>query len=64
MSVRELGELVLIGIASFGMSYLGAAVGLVLGHFRLVLFTYVLGNPAAGAAMASIGDAFGSQLSA
>jgi uncharacterized membrane protein YfcA len=50
MSVRKLGELVLIGIASFGMSYLGAAVGLVLGHFRLVLFTYVLGNPAAGAA--------------
>ncbi len=50
MTTLELLGLVLIGIASFGMAYVGAAVGLVLGHFRVVLFTYVLGSPAAGAA--------------
>ncbi len=50
MTVRLVLELLLIGAASFAMSYIGAAVGLVLGHFRVVLFTYGLGGPVAGTA--------------
>ena len=50
MSALDICALVLIAGASFGMSYLGAAVGLVLGHFRVVLLTYVLGGALAGAA--------------
>ncbi|MDB4945707.1 MAG: sulfite exporter TauE/SafE family protein [Labilithrix sp.] len=50
MTALDVCELLLIAGASFGMSYLGAAVGLVLGHFRIVLLTYVLGGALAGAA--------------
>jgi uncharacterized protein len=46
----EIFALIVTAIASFGMSYLGAAVGLVLGHFRLALLTYVLGSAVAGTA--------------
>ncbi len=50
MTQFEIWSLVFIGIVSFAMSYLGAAVGLVLGHFRVVLIGYVLGSAAAGIA--------------
>ena len=43
-------ELALITIVSFSMSYLGAAVGLVLGQVRVVLLTYALGSAAVGTA--------------
>lgn len=39
-----------IALVSFCMSYLGAAVGLVLGQFRVVLLTYALGSAAVGGA--------------
>lgn len=42
--------LALITIVSFSMSYLGAAVGLVLGQVRVVLLTYTLGSAAVGTA--------------
>jgi uncharacterized membrane protein YfcA len=42
--------LALIALVSFCMSYLGAAVGLVLGQFRVVLLTYALGSAALGGA--------------
>lgn len=42
--------LALIALVSFCMSYLGAAVGLVLGQFRVVLLTYALGSAAVGGA--------------
>jgi len=50
MTRFEICSLVFIGVVSFAMSYLGAAVGLVLGHFRVVLIGYVLGSAAGGAA--------------
>jgi len=50
MTRLEILVLVVTAIASFGMSYIGAAVGLVLGHFRLALLTYVLGSAVAGTA--------------
>jgi uncharacterized membrane protein YfcA len=39
-----------IAIVSFAMSYLGAAVGLVLGQARVVLLTYMFGSVAVGGA--------------
>ena len=50
MTALDICALVIIAGASFGMSSLGAAVGLVLGHFRVVLLTYVLGGAVVGAA--------------
>jgi uncharacterized membrane protein YfcA len=41
--------LTLTGVLSFVLSYLGAAVGLILGHLRLPLLVYILHNPIAGA---------------
>jgi uncharacterized membrane protein YfcA len=38
-----------IGLLSFVLSFIGAAVGLVLGHLRLPLLIAYLGSPAAGA---------------
>ncbi|WP_256254093.1 sulfite exporter TauE/SafE family protein [Nannocystis exedens] len=37
-------------MVSFGLSYIGATVGLVLGQLRVALLVYVLGSPVAGAA--------------
>ncbi|MCY1063628.1 sulfite exporter TauE/SafE family protein [Nannocystis sp. RBIL2] len=37
-------------MVSFGLSYIGATVGLVLGQLRVALLVYALGSPAAGAA--------------
>ena len=37
------------GVISFVLSYVGAAAGLILGHLRLPLLVYALGNPIAGA---------------
>src|SRR4051812_35630875 len=42
--------LALIAIVSFSMSYLGAAVGLVLGQARVILLTYTLGSAVVGTA--------------
>lgn len=37
------------GVVSFVLSYVGAAAGLILGHLRLPMLVYALGNPIAGA---------------
>ncbi|MBZ5714121.1 sulfite exporter TauE/SafE family protein [Nannocystis pusilla] len=37
-------------MVSFGLSYIGATVGLVLGQLRVALLVYVLGSPVIGAA--------------
>jgi hypothetical protein len=42
--------LALIALVSFGLSYIGATVGLVLGQLRVALLAYALGSPAMGAA--------------
>ena len=46
-------ELILLlvgtGVVSFVLSYVGSAAGLILGHLRLPLLVYALGNPIAGA---------------
>jgi uncharacterized membrane protein YfcA len=41
--------LVGIGVLSFGLAFIGAAVGLILGHLRLPLLIGYLGTPTAGA---------------
>jgi uncharacterized membrane protein YfcA len=57
-------SLVGIGAISFVLSYVGAAAGLILGHLRLPLLVYALGNPIAGAstnlAVSGIGAVAGS----
>src|SRR4051812_45831370 len=50
MTPYELPVLALIAVVSFGLSYVGAAVGLVLGQLRLVLLTYALGSAVEGTA--------------
>jgi uncharacterized membrane protein YfcA len=50
MSEHVVLSLALISIGSFALSYVGAAVGLVLGQLRVALLCYVIGNPAVGAA--------------
>jgi len=40
----------LVALLSFGLSYLGASVGLVLGQLRLPILVYWLGSPVVGAA--------------
>src|ERR1043165_5548043 len=42
------GLLVAIAIVSFVLAFIGAAVGLILGHLRLPLLIAYLGKPAAG----------------
>jgi uncharacterized membrane protein YfcA len=49
MNYSELLTLVGIGLVSFVLSYIGAAVGMVLGHLRLPLLVAVLGSPVSGA---------------
>lgn len=51
MALEQLLRLSVVAILSFALSYVGAAVGLVLGQFRVVMLTYVLGG--AGAAVAT-----------
>lgn len=46
--------LLLIAIVSFALSFVGSAVGLILGHMRLPLLIRYLGSPTAGAAMNSL----------
>jgi uncharacterized protein len=46
--------LLLIAAVSFALSFIGAAVGLILGHLRLPLLIGYLHNPVAGAAMNSL----------
>lgn len=41
--------LVAIGVVSFALAFVGAAVGLILGHLRLPLLIAYLGSPTAGA---------------
>src|SRR6185369_7786477 len=49
MNFTELLTLGGIGVLSFVLSYIGAAVGMVLGHLRLPLLVAVLGSPVSGA---------------
>src|SRR3954453_1139752 len=49
MNSQDLLILVGIGLLSFVLSYIGAAVGMVLGHLRLPLLVAVLGSPVSGA---------------
>lgn len=49
METNRVLVLVGIGAVSFVLSYVGAAAGLILGHLRLPLLVYALGNPVAGA---------------
>lgn len=61
-------ELVLLlvgtGLVSFVLSYVGAAAGLILGHLRLPMLVFALGNPIAGAstnlAVSGVGAVAGS----
>jgi uncharacterized membrane protein YfcA len=50
MDARDLLLLGGIGMVSFVLSFLGAAVGMVLGHLRLPLLVAFLGSPVSGAA--------------
>src|SRR3954465_6789647 len=50
MDGDQLMFLIAIALLSFVLSFLGASVGLVLGHLRLPLLVIYLGSPAAGAA--------------
>ena len=45
--------LVGIGVLSFGLAFIGAAVGLILGHLRLPMLIAYLGSPTAGAMTSS-----------
>jgi len=49
MTSDQAGLLAITGVVSFGLSYAGAAVGLILGHLRLPLFVYTLGSAVGGA---------------
>src|SRR4051812_48427675 len=49
MVTGSLGLLIGIGALSFFLAFIGAAVGLILGHLRLPLLIAYLGSPAAGA---------------
>jgi uncharacterized membrane protein YfcA len=49
MASRALLLLAGIGVASFILSFIGAAVGMVLGHLRLPLLVAFLGSPVTGA---------------
>lgn len=49
METERVLLLVGTGAVSFVLSYVGAAAGLILGHLRLPLLVYTLGNPIAGA---------------
>ena len=49
MYTGSLGLLISIGALSFVLAFIGAAVGLILGHLRLPLLIAYLGSPAAGA---------------
>lgn len=49
METERVLLLVGTGVISFVLSYVGAAAGLILGHLRLPLLVYTLGNPIAGA---------------
>jgi uncharacterized membrane protein YfcA len=60
MNAHDLAWLVAIGIFSFVTSYVGAAVGLVLGHFRVAMLTYAFGSPAAAVATSLAISTFGS----
>lgn len=48
MSTTTIAALVVIAVISFGLSYLGSAVGLVLGQLRVMLLVYVLGDVVVG----------------
>lgn len=50
MPLPELLVLGVVALISFGLSYLGASVGLVFGQLRLPILVYWLGSPAVGAA--------------
>lgn len=50
MPSPELLVLGVVALISFGLSYLGASVGLVFGQLRLPILVYWLGSPAVGAA--------------
>jgi uncharacterized membrane protein YfcA len=50
MEWGNLWLLAAIAVLSFALSFIGAAVGLILGHLRLPLLITYLGGPAAGAA--------------
>lgn len=49
MSDSQLVLLGVIVVVSFGLSWIGAAIGSVLGHLRLPLLVYFLGSPVLGA---------------
>lgn len=56
--------LALVAILSFGLSYLGASVGLVLGQLRLPVLVYWLGSPIVGAATSLAISAVGALVGA
>lgn len=49
MNARDLLILAGIGLVSFALSFVGAALGMVLGHLRLPLLVAYLGSPVSGA---------------
>ena len=56
--------LVLVALLSFGLSYFGASVGLVLGQLRLPVLVYWLGSPVVGAATSLAISAVGALVGA
>lgn len=50
MTEQAVLSLALIALGSFALSYVGAAVGLVLGQLRVALLCYVIGDPIVGTA--------------
>lgn len=56
--------LALVAILSFGLSWLGASVGLVLGQLRLPILVYWLGSPIVGAATSLAISAVGALVGA
>lgn len=56
--------LALVAVLSFGLSYVGASVGLVLGQLRLPILVYWLGSPVVGAATSLAISAVGALVGA
>jgi hypothetical protein len=60
----DLLVLALVALLSFGLSYIGASVGLVLGQLRLPVLVYWLGSPIVGAATSLAISAVGALVGA
>jgi uncharacterized membrane protein YfcA len=64
MPIPDFIVLGLVALLSFGLSYLGASVGLVFGQLRLPILVYWLGSPAVGAATSLAISAVGALVGA